>query len=1152
MRKYPYLTVLPIIWLFLSFPMPGMAGEPDLQVLQVQQRLQALGYDPGSPDGIWGERTRNALSAYQQAHRLAPTGEINPETLLKLRPTEDTSKPQVVIQLGHMTVKSVALSSDGRFALSGGSDHTLKLWDVATARIIRTLQGHSDSVNAAAFSPDGRYIVSGSSDNSLKLWHLATGSEIRTIPVPSMRVHAVCFSPDGRYVLSGNFDPWWGRRRNTLKLWDVATGRELRTFKGHSRGVFSVAFSPDGRFVLSGGGDKSMRIWDLRSGRELRIFKGHSNSVDAVAFSPDGRYALSGSWDSSIKLWDVATGRELRTFRGHLKSVNAVAFSPNARYILSGSSDHTLKLWNLASGQEIHTFKGHSNKVNTLAVSRDGRYVVSGSSDKTLKLWEITSGRELRTFKGRSEPVSVVAFSPDGRYTLSGGWDKTLILWDAASGRKIGAFKGHSGRITAAAFSPDSRYILSGSRDTTLKLWRVETKKEIRTFKGHSHDINGVAFSPDGRYVLSGSNLSNDNKTLKLWDVVSGKQIRSFQGENVESAAFSPDGRYILSAAWDRDTLALWDVTSGKKLRTFQGHSKSVYAVAFSPKGRYAVSGSRDNTVRLWDVATGRSIRTFKGHSDSIRSVVFSPDGRYILSGSWDHTLRFWEVASGRLLHVFKGHSGPVRSVAVSPNRRYALSGSWDGTMRLWDVQNANEVARMISCDTDEWITITPDGYYTASVRGDEYLNIRMGNTVTGIDPYRATFYKPNVVEAALRMGDAQQAISETLGREKPTLSKLETIEPPFIVIKSPDDGREMKSLETRLSIYVEDRNHCLKWVKAYINGRQVTGVEGRGIGVASEPWTELSKLPIVRIPEGQRVLNVEFPVTLDHGENLLEVIAFNGFSESRRAIRVHTASEKDMLQPQEILPNLWILAIGINHYPDKRIQDLSYAVSDAHDMVGAFKQQEGKRFRQVYSRIISDKSGIVPTYENIVDNLDYLSRAGHRDFVLLFIAGHGINDDRGSFYFLPNDATFYSDGRIKKSRAIPWHQLKGILDLPARKLVLADTCHSEGLSGKKTRSVDNERFVKELQDTNAVIFTSSRGNEISQEDDQWGHGAFSFAILQGLNGKADLKKDGKISMKELDTYVSETVPQITNGAQHPITFTPGGYGDFPLALIRY
>ncbi|MBW2246665.1 MAG: peptidoglycan-binding protein [Deltaproteobacteria bacterium] len=185
MRRYTHLIVFPVILLFLSFSMPGMAGESDLQVFQVQQRLQALGYDPGSPDGIWGERTRKALSAYQQAHGLAATGEINPETLLKLRVIEDPSKPQVVVQLGHMTVKSVTLSSDGRFALSGGSDHALKLWDVATARIIRTFQGHSDSVNAAAFSPDGRYIVSGSSDNTLKLWDLTTGREIRTIQVPS-------------------------------------------------------------------------------------------------------------------------------------------------------------------------------------------------------------------------------------------------------------------------------------------------------------------------------------------------------------------------------------------------------------------------------------------------------------------------------------------------------------------------------------------------------------------------------------------------------------------------------------------------------------------------------------------------------------------------------------------------------------------------------------------------------------------------------------------------------------------------------------------------------------------------------------------------------------------------------------------------------
>ena len=108
-------------------------------------------------------------------------------------------------------------------------------------------------------------------------------------------------------------------------------------------------------------------------------------------------------------------------------------------------------------------------------------------------------------------------------------------------------------------------------------------------------------------------------------------------------------------------------------------------------------------------------------------------------------------------------------------------------------------------------------------------------------------------------------------------------------------------------------------------------------------------------------------------------------------------------------------------------------------------------------------------------------------------------------------------------------------------------------MSGKKhmkTRGVDNDRLVKELQGLQAVIFSSAKGSELAQESKEWGHGAFTYALIKGLQGEADLFKDGKISMKELDTYVSETVPILTNGAQHPITNTPEGYVNFPVAIL--
>ena len=133
------------------------------------------------------------------------------------------------------------------------------------------------------------------------------------------------------------------------------------------------------------------------------------------------------------------------------------------------------------------------------------------------------------------------------------------------------------------------------------------------------------------------------------------------------------------------------------------------------------------------------------------------------------------------------------------------------------------------------------------------------------------------------------------------------------------------------------------------------------------------------------------------------------------------------------------------------------------------------------------------------------------------------------------------------RSSAVRWTEIHNALDLPCRVVLLVDTCHSSGVSGMtKIRALDNDRLVKGMEELGIVIFTSSRGIELSQEKEEWGHGAFTYALIQGLEGReADLIKDGRITMKELDTYVSQRVPQLTDVAQHPITHAPMGYEDF-------
>jgi len=217
----------------------------------------------------------------------------------------------------------------------------------------------------------------------------------------------------------------------------------------------------------------------------------------------------------------------------------------------------------------------------------------------------------------------------------------------------------------------------------------------------------------------------------------------------VNSVAFSADGKLLASGSRDNN-IKLWDAATGREIRTLQGHSSYVLSVAFSADGKLLASGSGDNTITLWEVATGREIRTLKGHSSVVNSVAFSADGKLLASGSYDKTITLWEVATGKAIRTLQGHRGNVYSVAFSADGKLLASGSWDGSTRLWNVQTGKEIALCVSFTDREWVVTTPEGYYDTSANGDKNLNVRIGNSVYGIENYRATFMRPDLVQAAL------------------------------------------------------------------------------------------------------------------------------------------------------------------------------------------------------------------------------------------------------------------------------------------------------------------------------------------------------------------------------------------------------------------
>jgi WD40 repeat protein len=554
--------------------------------------------------------------------------------------------------------------------------------------LLRTLEGHSDSVSGLAVTPDGKRAVSASEDKSLKVWDLGSGSAQRTLEGHFASVSGVAVTPDGRWAVSASWD-------KTLKLWDLDSSVSLRTLEGHSGPVYGVAATPGGKRAISASGDKTLKLWDLDNGHALQTLEGHSGPVYGVAVTADGKRAVSASEDATLKVWDLDSGHALRTLEGHSASVFGVAVTADGKRAISASRDNTLKVWDLNSGRALHTLEGHSAWVSAVAVTPDGKWAVSASGDNTLKVWDLNSGRVLRTLEGHWLSLSGVVVTADGKRAISASNDKTLKVWDLDSDVALRTPERHSASVNGLAVTPDGKRAISASQDKTLKLWDLDSGRALRTLEGHSASVSRVAVTPDGKRAVS----SSGDKTLKVWDLNSGRALHTLEGHSawVSGVAVTPDGKRAVSASEDT-TLKVWDLDSGLALRTLKGHSDNVSGVSVTPDGKWAVSSSGDTTLKVWDVDSGQALRTVTGHCGRVYGVAVMPDGKRAISASQDKTLKLWDLDSGRALHTLEGHSAYVSDVAVTPDGKFAVSASEDKTLRVWDLDSRAPLATF-TCD---------------------------------------------------------------------------------------------------------------------------------------------------------------------------------------------------------------------------------------------------------------------------------------------------------------------------------------------------------------------------------------------------------------------------------------------------------------------
>ncbi len=969
---------------------------------------------------------------------------------------------------------------------------------------------------------------------------------------------------------------------STTHAGEPPSAPQLRIEAGmHTSVTRRVSSDASGRYAVTASDDKTARVWDLASGKLLQVLRppiapDNEGKLYAVSMHPQGDTVAAAGWTGykwdrkgSVYLFDRSTGQMRQRLTGLPNVIHHLAHSPDGRWLVATLGEEGIRVWPLAAngsatqpGAPLADTAYDGDSLGA-SFSRDGRLATT-SFDGQVRLYTLpdnpnTAERILKPLAqtrapGGQQPFGV-AFAPNGQELAVVYNDSTrvdvldvhnLALRHTASSAGVG-----NGNFYSVAWSADGQQLLAAGR------WAVNGKSPVRTWpqagRGQPVDVSTTLGNtvmslhtlPQGRVLVGAQDpmwgVLQTGADSPRWQALGERPIADLRNS-------TKDYGYALSANGQQ-------VQFGYELFVKAPHR-------FDVKQRSLLSGkdanlslprTTDLDVQNWQNHTAP---TLSGQAlkleqyEPARSLAITPDAAgFALGTEW--SLRVFSAQGQQRWE--KPAPSVVWGVNIPPSGKLVVAAYGDGTIRWHRLSDGQELLAFFPhADRKRWVLWTPSGYFDASPGGEDLIgwHVNRGSDAAAdffpASQFRSRFNRPDVIDRILDTLDEAEALKQadaSRGARPTQTVAITQVLPPVVEVQS---GTDISANSTSVTIKVKGRSAA----DAPVSGWRVR-VNGQAVPDARGLQRDQSERELV-VPIPPQNSEIQLFAENRHGVSTPATVRvrWTGSAAPQAIAAVPASTTGAAAVPSagfQIQPKLYVLAVGVAKYQHQDISKLNLPAKDARDFAAAMQAQKGKLYREVEVKLLTDEKA---TRDDVIDGLEWLQKqVTQHDVGMVFIAGHGTNDPTQGYTYLPVNA---DPDKLRRTGVAMDEFKKTLASLPGKALFFFDTCHAGNVLGAKSRAVnDVSSVINELSsaENGVVVFSSSTGRQLSYEDTAWGNGAFTKALVEGINGRADYQKTGRITHKMLDLYISERVKELTKGKQSPVTQAPGGVPDYPVAV---